>query len=45
MYISSTKAATQPQKMVRGTVTLLSSISIRILEALPVRVAAVFFSR
>ena len=45
MYISMTKTDTAPQKMVRGTVTLLSSMSILIREAFPVRVAAVFFSR
>ena len=45
MYIRRTKAATSPQRMDSGRVTLLSSISILWRLALPVRVAAVLLSR
>ena len=45
IYIKITKRAMVAQKSVRGIFTLLSSISILALEAFPVRVAAVFFSK
>ena len=43
-YMRMTKMATAEQNTVSGILTLLSSMSILPLEALPVRVAAVFFS-
>ena len=45
MYMRMTNAAARLQKMVSGTLTLLSSMSMRPREALPVRVAAVLASR
>ena len=44
-YITTTNRAARAHKMVSGTVTLRSEISIRPREALPVRVAAVLASR
>ena len=44
MYIIMTNSAVREHKMVRGRVTDRSSMSILAREALPVRVAAVFFS-
>ena len=45
MYIRITNSAMPEQRMDNGTVTDRSSIGILAREALPVRVAAVFFSR
>ena len=44
-YMRMTKLAASAHSTVRGILTLLSSISIRARDALPVRVAAVLRSR
>ena len=45
IYIRITKPAASAHRMVSGVLTLLSSMSIRARDALPVRVAAVLRSR